>query len=378
MKMNSKKFDAVVAGAGIAGLCAALALAKAGKKVLIISKEEKGKSTPAAAGILDPFLEMTLHHPLFKLSQKAFRAYPAFIKEIERASGRKTGYKKTGMVYLAFSKAEVREIRSRYAWQKKSQIPVKIRPAKSVLKADPAVPSNLSAGLYYPTIGRVQPRLLTAALKIYLKKKGAVIAETRQFPSLILDKGRVAGIRLAGQRIQSPVVVNATGSWALKKQGLGKPLPVLPARGQILIYEGKEKISTILHSLDGGYIVPWNNGTVKKGTYEYLVGSNVEFSGFKPVMTPGGIAQIRRKNERIFPPLKKCKIIDRWVGLRPFSKKKQPLIGPSKIKGLWHAGGYYRSGILISPYAGKLLAESIISGKLTPELKAFDPRKFSL
>jgi D-amino-acid dehydrogenase len=62
-----------------------------------------------------------------------------------------------------------------------------------------------------------------------------------------------------------------------------------------------------------------------------------------------------------------------WSGLRPFAEGGRCLIGPTRIKGLFLATGYYRSGILIGPIVGKLLAEGIASGKFSPLLKPFFP-----
>ena len=136
-------------------------------------------------------------------------------------------------------------------------------------------------------------------------------------------------------------------------------------------HAGRVRIGTIVHSLDGAYVIPWEKGT-------YLLGSNVEFRGFKPRVTKRGLRDMMRRGRRILPSLGRCEVVDAWAGLRPYSRRRMPFIGPARLKGLYLAAGYYRSGILIGAYAGKLLAKGIISGKMPIILKAFHPGKFGL
>lgn len=360
-----RRYDVIVVGAGVAGLGAAAALAEEGKKVLVLSKKFRGEASPASAGILDPFLEMTPHHPLFKLCRTAFRDYPAFLKKI--GGEKKAGYEMTGMLYVAMDAADEQKLEKRYRWQKKTGIPVKWLSRQSILKRNPDLTPGVRCGLFYPEIARVQPRQLLAAWIEYLKKCGVHFVLSPVSPVLKLSK-KVQGVRCGKISYEAPCVINAMGAWAGLK-GFGVRVPVLPARGQILVMKGKLRISTIVHTLNGGYVVPWGKG-------RYLVGSNVEFCGFKPQVTRQGLKDILKRNERVLPRLRGCRRVDAWAGLRPYSKKRIPWIGQTSIPGFYLAAGYYRSGILISATAGKLLAKAIISGKMPPLLRAFQPGKF--
>ncbi len=374
---NPKSYDVIVAGAGMAGLGAAIGLAEKGRKVLVISKEMRGASTPAAGGILDPFLEMTAGHPLFHISQEAFLQYPSLVRRLESKTGKSTGYKKTGMLFIAMTHQEMRELEQRYAWQKKTGIAVQWFSRVSVLKKYPGVNPKLLAGLFYPTVARINPRKLKTVLQAYAELLGVRFLKVSASPELITDQKAVRGVRMGKTVIYTDAVVNAIGSWA-GKGAFGPRLPVSPAKGQILLVRSKEKVTTILHSLDGGYIVPWNDQKLRGGYQEYLLGSTVERVGFKPETTRRGLERIVEKNGRILPAIFQAERVDAWAGLRPFSDKKVPLIGPTKIKGLYLAAGYYRSGVLIGCRAGELLAEAIILGKMPGRIKPFDPRRYSL
>jgi glycine oxidase len=366
-KSNRSQYDAIIVGDGIVGICIAYALAKAHQKVLVIGRKGlRGASSPAAAGILDPFLEMKPRSDLFKLSCQAFSHYPKWIKALKKSSRKKDlGYDVYGMLYVALNESEERELKKRYSWQKKSRIPTQWLSRSEVLKIAPEIHSSVRSGLFYPTIPRVQPKKLIPILIQEARKLGVHFLYSSQEAQLLYAE-KVSGILLGKRNFVSSMVINATGSWAGTCDKLGFKSPVLPARGEILLVRSALKIKTILHSIDGGYVVPWN----KK---ELLLGSTVEFAGFQPHTTTAGLSKIRSKIKRIVPGLDKLSVVETWAGLRPYSQVQKPLIGETSIKGLYQACGFYRSGILISPLVGELLASSIRSGKMHALLKPFDP-----
>lgn len=63
----------------------------------------------------------------------------------------------------------------------------------------------------------------------------------------------------------------------------------------------------------------------------------------------------------------------------PITGETDPLIGPSKIKGLFVAAGHTCWGIQNGPATGCLMAEYIFDGKTSSaDVKALEPRKFGL
>lgn len=363
-------YDAIVIGDGIAGLGAALGLARYRKKVLLIGRSGiKGGATPRAAGILDPFLEMDPRSPLFKLAREAFLGYSRWARH-SGFSLQKAGYRTVGMIYIAMDRREETHLRRRLVWQKKSGISVRWLSAREILKREPYVSRNLRGGLFYPSIPRVQPEKLMKVMRVSAKKRGVQTLLSKACVKLVVSGKEVQGVSLRGRFFKSKVVIQAAGAWCGVSGALGARLPVKPVRGQILIAKKEKiKISSILHSVNGGYIVPWDPETL-------LLGSTVEHAGFKPATTVRGLRSIRRRTEKIVPALKTAQMLTSWAGLRPFPKDRLPIIGPAKIKGLYWAGGYYRSGILISGLAGELLAEGVVTGRMPASLKPFSAARF--
>jgi FAD dependent oxidoreductase len=76
-------------------------------------------------------------------------------------------------------------------------------------------------------------------------------------------------------------------------------------------------------------------------------------------------------------------ITETWAGLRPTTPDKGPLLGKTKWKNLYLAGGYWRNGVLLAPKTGYLVAmtmsekENELSEKDRALLEAFSWDRFT-
>ena len=160
-------------------------------------------------------------------------------------------------------------------------------------------------------------------------------------------------------------MVSCLGVWAgMMKKDSFLHAQMEPVRGQIAVYSRKKPLPVLLHTVDGGYLIPWTHGKV-------LAGSTVEKAGYKPVVTKQGKKKVGHYAERILPELAGMKPVQSWAGLRPHSLTRMPRIGKTGISGYYVANGYYRCGILIGLYAGELLVRLMETGKTPQELRPF-------
>jgi glycine oxidase len=65
------------------------------------------------------------------------------------------------------------------------------------------------------------------------------------------------------------------------------------------------------------------------------------------------------------------------TGLRPGSPDNAPIVGPSGIRGLLHATGHYRNGILLAPVTADGIATAVTDGELPDELRPFTAQRFA-
>lgn len=64
---------------------------------------------------------------------------------------------------------------------------------------------------------------------------------------------------------------------------------------------------------------------------------------------------------------------DEWVGSRPCTPDGLPLIGRTRSPRIFAAGGHGMWGVVLGPLTGQLIAETITTGQVPPELTPFDP-----
>lgn len=374
MKKKTREYDAIIIGTGIAGLGAAYALVRRGKKILLITTKQplKGESTPASAGILDPFLESASpENAFFEFKKKAFLKLPGQIKSIEREAGMKTGYCRTGMLFAAFNVLEEKKLKARLVSHRPSGIPVRWFDKTQSLRTWPALGRGVRGALFYPTLGRVFPDKLQKAIYRIVIRRGARVLRAQTKIRLLIENGRVSGVVLNGKKIASRSIINAGGSWADAMGFSTLRFPIFPVRGQVLIVRGKtKKTIPVVHSAGGIYIVPWQKGT-------YLLGSTVEKAGFNAAVQSSVLRKIHRQAAGMIPEMWGFKPLRSWAGLRPCSQDHLPLLGKTGIKGYYMAAGYYRSGIVVSLHAGELLAQGLFGKRFSKELVPFSPLRFA-
>lgn len=364
-----KSYDTVVMGAGIAGLSVARELAKLGERVLVIERDAQGgNSSRAAAGILDPYTETAEETPLLQLGLAAEKFYPGFLRGLGPRASQKVEYTKLGILYLASNHTDEKFLKRRFEWQRRKKIPVEFLTAREVRKEEPAV-SAAQSGVFYPEIAKLCADKLTNLLFQATHAAGVRIQTSVKESCLWMEKGRVRGIKIRGASIEARAVVLAAGCWSGSSLPKEFRIRVKPVRGQILILKAPPPFYPrhILHSVRYAYIVPWPKRRL-------LVGSTLESAGFKSEVTAEGRRGILKRASELVEAIHSFPIETSWAGLRPCPERGLPLIGPAKTPGLFLATGYYRSGILIGPWVGKLLAAGIHSGKFSPALRPFFPK----
>jgi glycine oxidase len=107
-----------------------------------------------------------------------------------------------------------------------------------------------------------------------------------------------------------------------------------------------------------------------------VVGATSEDRGFDATITAGAIFEILRSAWECLPGIYELPVIETRVGFRPATIDHAPMLGPSGVDRLSIATGYYRHGILFSPYAAELLAAWLLRGERSEWLDIFSPERF--
>ena len=364
--LKKSAWDAIVVGSGIAGLGVARALVLKKKRVLVLEKPVRGASSPNASGILDPFVDLDFRPSILRMTIPALKGYGRWIKKIENATGLSTGYEKRPLLYTAASKAEEIKLKRFLHIRGVRQVMcVRWLERDEILRLEPGLDLRVRGGLYLPEVARVLPAKLMRTMRVWLKRQGVIFQSVSAAPELLVKKNRTLGIRAGSRSFRAEKVVGCLGAWArLEEKQTGLRQPVQAVRGQLAVYRRKKPLKVLLHTADGGYLIPWAKERV-------LAGSTVEKNQFDAITDKQGMNQIHRHVIRMLPELADASPIQSWSGIRPRSLSGSPRIGKTTVSGYYVANGYYRCGILVGVYAGDLLVRLMLTGKTPVELQPF-------
>ena len=376
--------DVVIAGAGIIGLSAALALTERGLGVLVIEQGQAMREASwAAAGML------AAHDPenppaLRALAALSLALYPQFLATIERLSGVPVPLRTAGTLQAfgggpgALSPAALRQ-----------QVP------------------NLEPGhrsFQWLEEQSLDPRDICTALPRAAQRAGVTIRERVALRGV--TRG-ATGLRIETSDgvLQAQHFVQCCGAWSPVR---GVPLPVEPRKGQMLAVTmpvHAPTLSCVLRTSEL-YLVP--RGPLAEG-HRIIVGATVERAGFDRSVTDTATAWLLAAAAELWPPITLGKVTDeltdRWTGLRPAAPDGLPILdslalpeddpaaktvgpgprgyhaaslpAPAPASRAWVATGHFRNGILLAPGTARLLSQLVLGEDPEVDLTPFRLNRFS-
>jgi D-amino-acid dehydrogenase len=202
------------------------------------------------------------------------------------------------------------------------------------------------------SIIRRRGRIVTGATVTGLRESGAAV--------------RLAGT-LHGAGADHDAVVLATGSWLgqLTRQ-FGVRLPVQAGRGYSF------SVATEHLPADPVYFPAARVACTPVGERLRIAGM-MEFRRPDAPLDPRRIRAIVDAVRTLLHGADLDDRADEWVGARPCTPDGLPLIGRTRSSRVFVAGGHGMWGITLGPVTGRLLAETVATGRAPAELTPFDP-----
>ena len=378
--------DAVIVGGGLAGLSAALYLSQLDpeRHITILDREDPGDQTGAttvasfaAAGMLAPQSERLPKGHLLDLCMASRRMYPDFCDLVETLA-KEAGPE--GEQYRVATDNTESDSKQEEPWSvgyvasggflapafAGDAVATWAPPedcgtatwldATQARELEPHLHPDVVGGWWFPEDASVDAVRLTCSLRAACVAAGVQLlsGEQNEVTSLDLGDGECRGLWLKnGKYFKVKSLLIANGAWMRNLL----PVPIEPHKGQSLSLrmppDQPPLLRRVLFAQDS-YIVPKADGRI-------VIGATVEAGSYDPNVTPAGLLHIMTHALQLVPALKDLPVENTWVGLRPTTPDKGPILGKTPWNNLFLAGGYWRNGVLLAPKTGQLLA-SLMSG----------------
>lgn len=236
-----------------------------------------------------------------------------------------------------------------------------VKTAAECLAIEPALAQStlpIVGGTYTPDDESGDAHRFTAALADRCASQGVAFRYGRTVVGIELESGSFAALRLdGGERLAADACVVAAGSYSpLLLKPLGLRVHVYPAKGYsitIPLADGAPAPEVSLID-DGAKIVYSRLGQ------RLRVAGTAEFAGHDMSLNPARIAPLLRRVRAIFPQLEVREgSVEPWTGLRPATPGNVPLIGPTRVPGLYLDTGHGTLGWTMAAGSGKLMADLV-------------------
>lgn len=348
----------VVVGGGVMGCLSALNLLDAGCRVTLLERGELGREASwAGGGIVSPLYPWRYQEPVRALANWSQGYYPTLAAQLLAQTGIDSEVEPCGLLWLDHAERE-----QALSWAKQHQQSLGEVTSEFIYARVRQLAAGYQSALWQADLANVRnPRLLQALRVRLLQFPEFTLHEHSPVTGLLRSGAQVTGVATREATFHADAVVVATGAWTgdwLAQAGIS--LPVVPVKGQMLLYKREPGWLKSVVLFDGRYAIPRRDGHI-------LVGSTLEHAGYDKSTSTEALNSLRQSAEGLLPDLRDSAPVAQWAGLRPGSPEGVPYIGPvPELPGLWLNAGHYRNGLVLAPASCRLLADLLLQRE--PEL----------
>jgi sarcosine oxidase subunit beta len=364
MSMNA---EVVIIGGGVIGASVAYHLTRAGcRDVLIIEREAQqglGSTGQATGGVRAQFsTDINIAMSLYSID---------FFRQFTEATDHECGYEPRGYLFVATSDEQFKALTAnRVRQQAQGLTNVELWDRDEVARNVPSLRADEVVGAAYcPTDGFIDPLGVMAGFTTAATRNGARIELSSEVTGFETEAGSIIAVNTNRGRIGTRTVICAAGAWAGKVAALaGVELPVEPLRRQIVWALTPEPLPQglpMVIDLASGFHFRPARGPARN---ELLLAwpDPAEPMSFRTEFDPTFIPRIMEQTDRLAPFIREV-TVDRArcrAGLYEMTPDHHPIIGPATgLGGLYLVNGFSGHGVMHSPAAGRMIAETVLHGE---------------
>jgi D-amino-acid dehydrogenase len=251
-----------------------------------------------------------------------------------------------------------------------------VLPGAEMRDREPALADGVVGGVHYPEGATVDPYRFVVELAERAARAGASIRTGAEVRAVRVRGSRVEGVELVGGAIvAADVVVLAAGAHTVRlADPLGIRLPLQPAKGYHRDHDPRDGATPRLRT--ACILGEASVFCADLGGFVRFAGT-LEFSGLNERMRRTRLEQLTVAAKRFLTGMGDSNPTSEWCGLRPCLPDGLPAIGPAAGNtGLFLATGHAMMGLTLGPVTGKLVAEYVLDGAPSADLRALSASRF--
>lgn len=239
-------------------------------------------------------------------------------------------------------------------------VPYELLDRAGLPSAEPALARSLdklSGGLRLPNDETGDCRRFTQALAELSAGLGVQFRFGQTVDGLLLEQGRINGVRIGGEVLKADAYVAAFGSYTRDFLApLGLDLPVYPVKGySITVPMTDAAASPVSTVLDETYKI-----AITRFDKRIRVGGMAELAGFDLRLNPQRRATLEMVVQDLYPGCGDVAAAEFWTGLRPMTPDSTPIVGATRYDNLFLNTGHGTLGWTMACGSGKLTADLVM------------------
>ncbi|CAN5653305.1 FAD-binding oxidoreductase [soil metagenome] len=361
-----ESYDVIVIGAGVIGSSVAYHLARAGcKRVLVIDRGLIGNGTTSqSSGILRTHYSVAENVALAKASWTVFNDFANYLQDEDAASG----LVKCGYLIASPDGPKLPALRDALAGQQAMGIEVNLLDAARATALLPIARFDDAALIgYEPEAGFADAYLTASSFARTARRLGVKFKEGVEVQGLLIDDGRVTGVKSAQGDFTAATVVSTQNIWAREiETWTGISTPVGAERHAVLALEGPQHYTFAMpvykDLASAGMLYCRSYGGTQMLVSEGTVGEQLA----EPDNQPGDISMdymidVGEQVAQRFPSFSEAGVASSWTGVYDVTPDWNPVLGRlPELPGLVVGYGFSGHGFKLSPAVGRLLANEAL------------------
>jgi sarcosine dehydrogenase len=377
--------DVIIIGGGVAGLSTAMQLASRGPRVLVLERERLGNgSTGRAAGLLGQ-LRGNAEHTRMLIDGVAI------VKELEQLSGVEI-FVQTGSLRIAETAERAAEIVALVEMGKSIGFDIDHMSVDEVARRMPYMRTDdLVDACYCPTDGHLHPAELAGAYIKIGRQRGVEYKTNTPVIDILVESGRVNGVKTVAGDHHAPVVVNAGGPWSYLNAEMAETVLPTAAIGHYYLTTRPDpahpvdRLSPAVRDRELRIYTRPESGGLIVGIYDAepdlhnmrALPVDFDMSRMKAARDSIQVARLIDAAHERFPWIDERTPMTVTTGIMTFTPDARPFCGKMPdIDGLYHCSGFSGHGIVQSPAIGLIMAELILEGRSRYDVKSIEADRY--